>query len=613
MGSIVGGLYAIGYDSRRLDSLARAQDWTFVLSDKAESHSPLLDNRERQNTYMLSKLITLRDRKISNNMGGVIEGRNLKVLFDRLTSGYSSPADFNRLPIPFACVATDIITNTEYVFHSGVLAEAMRSSMAIPGVFSPVRKDTMVLVDGGLRNNFPVDVARAMGADIIIGVTVQGTPKTADDIRGAADVLSQIVDVNCKNKYYDNLAMADLAIRVDTKGYSSAAFTSAAIDTLIQRGEDAALSKWKDIVELKRNAGVDSAFVPQRPVFRIEALREDSVPPATDTAHPDMILASLGLRFDTEEIVAAQFGAVYTPKNSPWNIGATLRLGKRIMARGDVDYIPFKSGGMRLSYVFRHNDVNFYNHGDRAYNITYNQHTVSLAPFNFNIRNFALAFGVRFDYYSYDEFLSHDYRNMVTLTDDDEFLISYYASVNYNSENKWLFPTRGARFSASYSYNTDDFIRYDGHRGFSEIAASWRITLPVSSRLMLQPMIYGRLLFGSDIPACSANVFGGSSFGHYVEQQIPLAGVGHAEFASNHAIGLQLLSYQRIADNNYIFWNVSALGVGEKLRQIFTLLPYFGTQIGYAYNCMFGPLGASLGRSTRTRSPYFHISLGFDF
>ena len=247
MGAIVGGLYAIGYDAHRLDSMVSVQDWSFLLTDKLEAHSPLLDNRERQNTYFLSKTFMLDRNRISKKSGGMIEGRNLEKLFDRLTAGYHDSIDFNRLPIPFACVATDIVDNSEYVMRGGVLSEAMRSSMAIPGVFSPVRKDSMVLVDGGLRNNFPVDIARQMGADVVIGVTVQEDLKEAYDLKSTSDVLLQIVNINCKNKYDENLAMTDVPVCVNTKGYSSASFTAAAIDTLMRRGEEAA---WSDYYRL---------------------------------------------------------------------------------------------------------------------------------------------------------------------------------------------------------------------------------------------------------------------------------------------------------------------------------------------------------------------------
>lgn len=233
MGSIIGGLYSIGYDSHRLDSMVRVQDWSFVLSDRDDVKNKSLSDRHRQNTYMLMKTFTLDKEKNIAETGGVIQGKNLSALFNKLTAGYHDSIDFNKLPIPFACVATNIIDNTEYDFHSGVLAQAMRTSMSIPAAFAPIRKGDMMLVDGGLRNNYPADIARQMGADVIIGVTVQGPPKTADDLRKGSDILGQIVDVNCKNKYDDNLAMTDVAIRVNTKGYNAASFNDVAIDTLI--------------------------------------------------------------------------------------------------------------------------------------------------------------------------------------------------------------------------------------------------------------------------------------------------------------------------------------------------------------------------------------------
>ena len=174
MGSIVGGLYSLGYDSERLDSMVRLQDWTLLLSDRQSLRSPFLNERRMQNTYALSKTFILDDKGIASNMGGVIEGKNLARLFGALTAGIPDSVDFNTLPIPFACVATNIIDNTEYDFHSGSLAEAMRASMSIPAVFTPIRKGDMLLVDGGLRNNYPADIAKQMGADVIIGVTVQG-------------------------------------------------------------------------------------------------------------------------------------------------------------------------------------------------------------------------------------------------------------------------------------------------------------------------------------------------------------------------------------------------------------------------------------------------------
>ena len=165
MGSIIGGLYAIGYNSHSLDSMVRVQDWSYVITDKEDLRNQSLSDRKKQNTYFFSTGLTL--GKKDQNAGGIIKGKNLAELFQQLCVGFTDSVDFNRFPIPFACVATDIITNEEVDFHSGRLPQAMRASMAIPAAFSPVRIGNKVLVDGGLKNNYPVDIAREMGAEIV--------------------------------------------------------------------------------------------------------------------------------------------------------------------------------------------------------------------------------------------------------------------------------------------------------------------------------------------------------------------------------------------------------------------------------------------------------------
>ena len=261
MGSIIGGLYAIGYNANALDSMVRVQDWGYVISDKEDLRNQSISDRKKQNTYFVTTGLTIGKKDM--NAGGIIKGKNLAELFQKLCVGYTDSLDFSKdLPIPFACVATDIITNDEYDFHSGRLVQAMRASMSIPAAFSPVRLGDMVLVDGGLKNNYPADIAREMGADIIIGVTVQGPPKVAEDMGGTMSIISQIVDVNCKNKYDENLAITDLHMPVDTKGFNAASFTPAAIDTLIRRGEEEAMRHWDEIIALKQRIGIDENFQP---------------------------------------------------------------------------------------------------------------------------------------------------------------------------------------------------------------------------------------------------------------------------------------------------------------------------------------------------------------
>ncbi|MDR2913150.1 MAG: patatin-like phospholipase family protein [Alistipes sp.] len=256
MGAIVGGLYSIGYSPDQLDSMVMSQDWGLLLSDRTPRRRQPYSEKENDDRYQVSYPFGKRIEAV----GGLIKGTNLEMLFNDLMVGHHDSLDFRRLPIPFACVASNIVDGQPVVFDKGVMPVAMRASMAIPAVFTPVYIDDMVLVDGGMTNNFPTNVARDMGADVIIGVDVQSSLRSKEELVGTAAVLSQIIDLSMQRSIYrSNVDLADVYIRVDVSGYSSASFNLPALGTLIRRGEAATVDRWDDIVKLKREMGVGAA------------------------------------------------------------------------------------------------------------------------------------------------------------------------------------------------------------------------------------------------------------------------------------------------------------------------------------------------------------------
>ena len=673
MGSIIGGLYSIGYNAHALDSMVRVQDWSYVITDKEDMRRQSLNDRQKQNTYLYSTGLAI--GKQDKQGGGIIKGKNLAELFQQLCVGFTDSLDFSRdLRIPFACVATNIIDNSEVDFHSGRLPQAMRASMAIPAAFSPVRIGDMVLVDGGLKNNYPADIAREMGAEVIIGVTVQGTPKVAEDMNSTMSILSQIIDVNCKNKLDENLAITDLHLQVDTKGYGSASFSQAAIDTLIRRGEELAMSHWDDIIALKKRIGIDESFRPAilhplRPQVMTEKQRvtsytfENMTPQAerflrqkfhldrndsidakltqelTTSMRVDLFYQTAecrlvpegdgvhvvltagnrksvqlhaGVRFDTEEYAAVQLGLDIPMKTAvPVNADITLRLGKRMMARGEITVHPRSFTRPTLSYTFHRNDVDIYMDGDLDYNIRYNQFQAEFLPINFDLRHFNLQMGLRWDYMHYRNKLGSETAMQVTL--ENEHFYSYRARLNYNSEDDWYFPSRGSRFKAEYAYLTDNFAQLNDKPGMSEVNVNWRTSLSIGSRFTLQPMLYGRLLFGSTIPPVFSNTIGGDWFGHYVEQQMPFAGIGNIEYANHQFVAAQLQAQQRIGGNSYVLLRVAGAQHANRLKELLDYRTLLGGQIAYYYNTIVGPVGATVGYSNRTKKPYFYINLGYEF
>ena len=694
MGSIIGGLYAIGYNSHSLDSMVRVQDWSYVITDKEDLRHQSLSDRQKQNTYFFTTGVTIGKKDM--NAGGIIKGKNLAELFNQLCVGFTDSLDFTRdLPIPFACVATDIITNDEVDFHSGRLPQAMRASMAIPAAFSPVRIGDKVLVDGGLKNNYPVDIARKMGADIVIGVTVQGPPKEAEDMGGTMSILSQMIDVNCKNKVEENIQMTDLHMAVDTKGYNAASFSLGAIDTLVRRGEEEAMRHWDQIIALKRRIGVPDDYRPVllhplRPQVMTEKHRilevsfENMTPQDERFLHQkfhltpmeDYIDASLeqevttsmrvdlfyqtaecrvipmksstvaprsrfdeehkkwteadgvrvifsagnrksvqfqaGFRYDSEEYAAVQLGLDIPLKTAvPVNTDITLRLGKRLMARGELTVHPRSFTRPALSYTFCRNDVDVYMEGDLDYNVRYNQFQAELTPINFDLRHFNLQLGLRWDYMHYRNKLGSETSKQVNL--DNEHFYSYRARINYNSEDDWNFPTRGTRFKAEYAYLTDNFAELEDSPGMSEVNANWRMSFPIGNRFAFQPMLYGRLLFGSVFPPVFGNTIGTEWFGHYVEQQMPFAGIGNMEYVDHQFVAAQLQAQQRIGGKSYVLVRVAGAQQAGKVKELLDRRTLLGIQAAYYYDTIFGPVGATFGYSNRTKNPYFYLNLGYEF
>ncbi len=683
IGSIAGGLYAIGYNAHSLDSLVKSLDWGYVISDRENLGNQSLSDRQKQYTYLFTtgKSAGKRDR----SAGGFIKGKNLRELFQRLCSGYTDSLDFSHdLPIPFACVATDIVTNTEVVFHSGRLPQAMRASMAIPAVFSPVRMGDMVLVDGGMRNNFPVDVARNMGADIVIGITLDGKPKTAEDINSTMSILSQIIDFNCENKVKENIAKTDLYMNVDPRQYGTASFNAAAIDSLVRYGEEEAMRHWDEIIALKKRIGIDDDFRPRmlhplRPnsltdrqrvtgyVFqkmtpqdeaflrqkfhlqKVDSIDAQLSQQLTTSMRIDLFYSTAecqlepdgegvlvvltagnrksmqlhaGARFDSEENAVVQLGLDVPLKTAiPINTDFTLRLGRLIIARGELTVHPRSFTRPTLSYTFRRNDVDIYVEGDRDYNILYNQSQAEFMPFNFELRHFNFQMGLRWDYMHYRNKLGSETSRQVMLK--NEHFFSYRARLNYNSEDNWYFPTRGARFNAEYAYVTNDFAKLnvraeDGTKtgkttGMNEVSANWRMSFSLSNRFTLQPMFYGRLLFGDIVPSVFGNTIGGDWFGHYVEQQMPFAGIGNIEYVDNQFVAAQLQAQQRIATSHYVLLRVAAAQQSAKMKQLFDQSTLLGIQAAYYYSTMFGPLGGTIGYSNHTKKPYFYLNLGYQF
>jgi NTE family protein len=246
MGSVIGGLYAIGYRADSMENLLLQQDWEQVLSDRIELENVILEEKD----YFENQLFEI---GYKNGQfippSGLIYGQQVDNLLSRLAIPAYRTEDFRDFPIPFRCVAADIVEGQPVVLDSGDLAGAMRASMAIPTAFTPVEREGQILIDGGLIRNFPVEEAKAWGADIIIGVYTGYVKADADKLHNFSKILMQSGFLMSVKDAQEQMPMVDLYIEPDLRKYGAQDFSKA--DSIMAKGEQAARAMLPELQALK--------------------------------------------------------------------------------------------------------------------------------------------------------------------------------------------------------------------------------------------------------------------------------------------------------------------------------------------------------------------------
>jgi len=245
MGAIVGALYASGYTARELDSIFHMVDFDELIQDNIPRAAKTFYEKNDAEKYALT--LPFDGFKVSFPTS-LSRGQNLFNLISKLTGHVSHINDFSQLPIPFFCMATDVEKGTPVKLTSGFLPQAVSASGALPSLFSPIELDGQLLIDGGVTNNYPVDEVRRMGAEIIIGVDVQDSLLSRDNLRSAIDVLVQINNYRTINDMKEKREKTDIYIHPDIKEFSVISFNQG--KSIIKAGETEALKFKEQLQEL---------------------------------------------------------------------------------------------------------------------------------------------------------------------------------------------------------------------------------------------------------------------------------------------------------------------------------------------------------------------------
>ncbi|MBX9808347.1 MAG: patatin-like phospholipase family protein [Flavobacteriaceae bacterium] len=261
MGAVVGGLYASGYNAAQIDSIVTVTNFDNLLIDYVPRSSK--SYYEKRNDELYAFILPFNKFKIGVPQS-LSKGMFNYNLFNRLTLHARHVRDFNQLPTPFLCMATDIEIGKQVVLDKGVLAQALFASSALPSVFSPVTLDGKFLVDGGVTNNYPIEEVRKLGADIIIGVDVQNGLRDRDQLKDATKILFQITNFEMIEKMIANSKNTNIYIKPDIKDFGVVSFEKA--KDIILRGEEAAFSVYEEIDKL-----ADKSNLYQKPKLKIES------------------------------------------------------------------------------------------------------------------------------------------------------------------------------------------------------------------------------------------------------------------------------------------------------------------------------------------------------
>jgi NTE family protein len=304
MGGLVAGLYATGKTPQQLANLVNAQNWDIIIGGKTPYEDLSYRRREDQRAFQNPIVVGLKHGLTLP--AGLNAGQQISMLIDHETLPYSQSESFDDLPTPFRCVATELVSGKEEVFSRGSLQQALRATMSIPGVFSPVRDGEKIYVDGGLVGNLPTDVVRKMGADIVIAVHLDVAPANPKDIQSLFSVLGRSVDVVVQENELRGLAAADLIVNVNLHDYNSLDYNKS--KTIIGLGTKAADEKgriltpyslddaaWRDYLRAKKDRERHTIPTPQ-------FVKVDGTNPQTARQLENFLQAVVGKPIDEDKL-----------------------------------------------------------------------------------------------------------------------------------------------------------------------------------------------------------------------------------------------------------------------------------------------------------------------
>jgi NTE family protein len=629
IGSIIGAFYCTGYSPDTMKQIIKGTDWVKLITDNPDYKiEKTLSGKKDDESYLLRYLLDPSRKFSSTGLGGILGGTNVMHFFKDITRFLPDTLDFEDMPVPFACVGTEAINGSKKVFTSGNLPTCIRASMAIPTAFTPVTIDSVVYVDGGVVDNFPVDVARELGADIVIGVDLVVKMTNEQLTNSAIDMLLNCIDLYSREQYKHNIDDSDVYIPIDVTGYSAASFGATALDTLMMRGDYYVGLKKASLDSLAKTLNLKEE--PKRirvGEYSFANASEDGVSWSNESSESlskvnDGSLNSsinLGFRFDNSEFasVKARLNVVLSQKHATL-LKLQARLGERFDMSGDIGMKTVGKQRIGLSLKFRRHDLKYLYGKRKAVDCELRQSGANLY-ISQEWRSVQCTFGLSLNNYAYrDILIDAQFQEYLPKNKFTERHFSYYFTGEINSLNSQTFPTRGQQMMLVADFITDNLATYKDKTMLPIVSFRWMAALPFSNRFTLQPHLYARAIFkeeSADKPFALFNFVGGFMNEMDFRQQKTMAGLYDKEMIGQDGLGIAGAEVQyMIFKNQYLKFAGDLLSHTSNIKYAFNNESLnWGIEASYNYKTPIGPISAKIYWNDLSEKFKFFVSGGYFF
>lgn len=664
IGTIVGALYSIGYSAQDIEDFVRDQDWEMLLTDDVprKLKSPFKQDFEQK--YLLQLSLNKENRKLSLP-SGFVRGTNILNLFNGVTANINDSIHFSELPIPFACVAYNLETGKEEVLNQGHLPTAMLSSMAFPGVFSPVNFNDMHLVDGGVINNFPVDVAKDMGADIIIGVDLQQEKDKSSQFGSITSILMGIVNQIEVEKHNNNIEKADVVINPDLKGISTFDFKASVVDSIMKKGEMAAREQLPKIRELVAGRNIirnndnlkynhndrwlikevvipkdfenDSKFINSRlnlsentsyttseieeAIKRVFAygnfemvsykLRTNGNGHNIDLVIKDKKEAKVmfGAAINTVDLAALYANLSkqnYSNFLSLVTLDAKIAVNPQLSLKMETHRMLYSALGLEVDARF--NKLNHYQDGQRIGKVDVVNASALLYTYRRYHNTVDMGFGLSQSYFNSNAY-SNNPNNLLDASSNG-FYSTLYGNIKIDSRDDAYIPTKGFYLNTKFSFlvNKGDF---------SDIIPIYHLKLkyvaPIGHNLFLYADLHHRSIFNSDNQTSAFRNYAANIYNSYSDYSFPVLGQRGISFlepiSTLGEVGLRI----KLLEKNYLTPRFQGLLQFDKWEKFDFDNFNWSAGLTYQTSTRFGPVDFTLGYQNEFSDFNFFGGIGYEF